>query len=211
MHDRRTFEEGTVISGARRAIYRWLWFHRELRLALSDAHPRDPPQRPHHRPQHHLGRHEYEALGDGYRGDDEITADKITGAHANVIKPRIAKEQEHQLQRTRTRAEVFTPSWLVNRMNDDLDALWFSRRDAFNAEGDRTWQTTPEPAAFSATKGCGWHAYVESPRLEITCGEAPFVCSRYDTVTGKPLSVPARIGFLDRNLLIARINVFEIF
>ncbi|WP_283169998.1 hypothetical protein [Curtanaerobium respiraculi] len=65
---------------------------------------------------------EYEALGDGYMGDDEITVEKITGLSSGVIKPRIAKEQEHQSQRTRTRAEVFTPSWLVNRMNNDLDA-----------------------------------------------------------------------------------------
>ena len=36
--------------------------------------------------------------------------------------------------------------------------------------------------------------------MEITCGEAPFVCSRYDTVFGNPLPVGDRIGFLDRKL-----------
>ena len=143
---------------------------------------------------------EYEALGDGYMGDDEITVEKITGLSSGVIKPRIAKEHGRQSQRTRTRAEVFTPSWLVNRMNNDLDSAWFGARDAFNAEDGTTWRTSAEPVAFPRRKGFGWHAYVESPRLEITCGEAPFVCSRYDTVTGDALPVAERIGFLDRKL-----------
>ena len=143
---------------------------------------------------------EYEALGDGYMGDDEITVDKITGLSSGVIKPRIAKEQEHQSQRTRSHAEVFTPSWLCNRMNNDIDAIWFGKRNAFNTEAGRAWDTTLEPIVFPRVKGHGWHAYVESPRLEITCGEAPFVCSRYDTVSGDPLSVCDRIGFLDRKL-----------
>lgn len=148
---------------------------------------------------------EYEALGNGYMGDDEITVEKITGMNSGVIKPRIAKEQEKQSQRTKSRAEVFTPSWLCNQMNNDLDEAWFGRRDAFNTEtiaddGTRTWTATAEPVAFPKSKGRGWHAYVEAPRLEITCGEAPFVCSRYDTVTGDELPVGKRVGFLDRKL-----------
>ena len=143
---------------------------------------------------------EYEALGDGYMGDDEITVEKITGLNSGVIKPRIAKEQERQSQRTKSRAEVFTPSWLCNQMNNDVDAVWFARRDSFNTEGLQSWTTNPERIEFPKTKGHGWHAYVESPRLEITCGEAPFVCSRYDTVTGNALPVSERIGFLDRKL-----------
>lgn len=143
---------------------------------------------------------EYEALGDGYMGDDEITVDKITGLSSGVIKPRIAKELERQSQRTRIRAEVFSPSWLCNQMNNDIDAAWFGARDVFNVEDDRAWITTSEPITFPRAKGHGWHAYVESLRLEITCGEAPFVCSRYDTVFGNPLPVGDRIGFLDRKL-----------
>ena len=143
---------------------------------------------------------EYEDLGEGFMGDDEITVERITGLSSGVIKPRIAKEQEHQYQRTKTRAEVFTPSWLVNRMNNDLDAAWFGARDAFNAEDGTTWCTSTDPVAFPRRKGYGWHAYVQSPLLEITCGEAPFVCSRYDTVTGDALPVAERIGFLDRRL-----------
>lgn len=148
---------------------------------------------------------EYEALGDGYMGDDEITVEKITGMNSGVIKPRIAKEQEKQSQRTKSRAEVFTPSWLCNQMNNDLDETWFGQRDIFNTEtvadnGANTWTTTDDSIEFPKSKGHGWRAYVEAPRLEITCGEAPFVCSRYDTVTGDELPVSERVGFLDRKL-----------
>ncbi len=49
---------------------------------------------------------EYEALGDGCMGDDEITVEKITGMNSGVIKPRIAKEQEKQSQRAKNRLRV---------------------------------------------------------------------------------------------------------
>ncbi len=148
---------------------------------------------------------EYEALGEGYVGDDEITVEKITGLASGVIKPRIAKAAEKQSQRTKSRAEVFTPSWLCNQMNNDIDAEWFGRRDVFTNEtndddGTRSWEPAEGAVVFPKAKGHGWHAYVEAPRLEITCGEAPFICSRYDTVTGDALPVPARVGFLDRKL-----------
>ena len=146
---------------------------------------------------------EYEALGEGYMGDDEITVEKITGLSSGVIKPRIAKEQEHQSKRTKSRAEVFTPSWLCNQMNNDIDAVWFNRRDVFNIEDNQAWHIVQEPIIFPKKRGRGWRAYIESPHLEITCGEAPFVCSRYDTVTGEILPVDKRIGFLDRKLRVA--------
>ena len=138
-------------------------------------------------------------------GDDEITIEKITGPNVNVIRPRIAKAVEQQSLRTKSRAEVFSPAWLCNQMNNDLDEVWFGRRDVFNTEtvaedGANTWVSTNEPIAFPKSKGHGWHAYVEAPRLEITCGEAPFVCSRYDAVTGGELPVSERVGFLDRKL-----------
>lgn len=148
---------------------------------------------------------EYEALGEGYAGDDEITVEKITGPNSSIIKPRIAKDAERQSQRTKSRAEVFTPSWLCNQMNNDLDEAWFGRRGVFNTEanaedGVKSWVPTVEPVAFPKSKGHGWRAYVEAPKLEVTCGEAPFVCSRYDTVTGAELPVAERVGFLDRKL-----------
>ena len=45
-----------------------------------------------------------------------------------------------------------------------------------------------------------WKEYVDSRVLEITCGEAPFLVQRYDTVTGKPIPLKDRAGLLDRKL-----------
>lgn len=36
--------------------------------------------------------------------------------------------------------------------------------------------------------------------LEITCGEAPFLVSRYDATTGEPIDINERIGVLDKKL-----------
>ncbi|MBQ1804011.1 MAG: hypothetical protein II014_01950 [Bifidobacteriaceae bacterium] len=36
--------------------------------------------------------------------------------------------------------------------------------------------------------------------LEITCGEAPFITSRYDAATGNPITLEERAGVLDRKL-----------
>ena len=50
-----------------------------------------------------------------------------------------------------------------------------------------------------------------SNRMEITCGEAPYLVSRYDTVTGRPVPVGSRVGMLDRKLRVIgeRINTEE--
>ena len=36
--------------------------------------------------------------------------------------------------------------------------------------------------------------------LELTCGEAPFLVSRYDATTGEPIAINERVGILDRKL-----------
>ncbi|MBR5652780.1 MAG: Eco57I restriction-modification methylase domain-containing protein [Prevotella sp.] len=36
--------------------------------------------------------------------------------------------------------------------------------------------------------------------LELTCGEAPFLVSRYDATTGEPIDINERVGILDRKL-----------
>lgn len=143
---------------------------------------------------------EYAELGDGYAGEDELAVELITGPRSGVIKPRVAKEQERQSLRTKSRAEVFTPSWLCNLMNNRLDEEWFRRPGTFNLETEGGWEPNPEPVQFPKTKGRGWHSYVTSPRFEITCGEAPFLCSRYDASNGAPIPLGARVGILDRKL-----------
>lgn len=149
---------------------------------------------------------EYEEFGDGYGSGEEVTVECITGAHSGVVRPRIAKELERQSLRTKSRAEVFTPSWLVNRMNNHLDDDWFGRTGVFNTEIEGGWETNPGHIVFPKAKGRAWHAYVESTRLEITCGEAPFVCSRYDAATGEEIAVRDRVGILDRKLRVVSEN-----
>ena len=43
--------------------------------------------------------------------------------------------------------------------------------------------------------------------MEITCGEAPYLVSRYDTTTGEPIPLQERIGLLDRKLRVICENV----
>lgn len=148
----------------------------------------------------------YEELGDGYGFSDPIEYDLVTGPNSGVVKPRLAKTTALQTSRTRVRAEVFTPSWLVESMNGHLDREWFGR-DVFSVASGRSWMPLREPVVFPRRRGRGWQAYVRSPRLEIACGEAPFICSRYDTVTGELLPCGARVGFLDRKLRVVGENV----
>ena len=53
-----------------------------------------------------------------------------------------------------------------------------------------------------------WKEYVDLRVLEITCGEAPFLVSRYDTVTGEPIPLKDRAGLLDRKLKIVNKNTY---
>ena len=53
----------------------------------------------------------------------------------------------------------------------------------------------------------GYHGNViNDVRLEITCGEAPYLASRYDTVSGEMIELSQRIGLLDRKLRVVSEN-----
>jgi hypothetical protein len=71
-------------------------------------------------------------------------------------------------------AEVFTPSWICNAQNNLVE------------------ETLPNDIS--------WQDYVRLTCLEITCGEAPYLVSRYDAATGEPIPLKERIGLLDRKL-----------
>ena len=144
---------------------------------------------------------DYKDLGIGFAADDEITLPAITGAHGNLIKPRALKSKEEQGARTRNMAEVFTPLWICNKQNNLADNAWFGRENVFNTECGTDWQATEGKIAFPSEDGAnGWRAYIASKRLEITCGEAPYLASRYDTMTGEIVPLEKRIGLLDRKL-----------
>lgn len=148
----------------------------------------------------------YSKYGELYTSEKEIRIELITSRHGGVIKPRVEKSKEERLQRVRQKAEVFTPSWVCNLQNNLVDEVWFDRKDVFNLEKERSWEATKEKIQFSDEKGKSWQDYVNSNRMEITCGEAPYLASRYDTVTGECIEVPNRIGLLDRKLRVVAEN-----
>lgn len=152
---------------------------------------------------------DYAVLGDAYSFFQHITPELISGENQNVIQPRVAKNEEERKKRARKMAEVFTPSWVCNNMNNGVDEKWFKRKPVFNVvsiEGGRhVWSPTTEKVTFPENKS--WQEYVSMGVIEITCGEAPFLASRYDTVTGEAIEdLNRRIGWIDRKLRIVNEN-----
>lgn len=145
----------------------------------------------------------YATKGATYAADAQMTVEQVLGDDS-VIKTRVEKAAAEQLKRTRSHAEVFTPSWICNQMNNYCDESWFGRKDVFNVQTDTTWETVKEKIAFP--EGKTWKKYVDSRRLEITCGEAPYLVSRYNAATGETIAVPDRVGILDRKLRVVNEN-----
>lgn len=146
------------------------------------------------------GTDDYELLGKEYNSHYPILFELITGKNSDVIQPRILKTRESQDNRRKGKAEVFTPSWICNAQNNLVDNAWFARKNIFNKETEKSWETTTEKIKFPDKKDRTWQKYVDEKRLEITCGEAPYLASRYDTVSGEPLELKDRIGMLDRKM-----------
>lgn len=147
----------------------------------------------------------YVSLGERYSVRSQIAIDNIVKKNGRVIRPRAVKSKAEQQVRTREKAEVFTPSWICNAQNNLIDNEWFGRAGVFNVENDdKTWTVNQEKVTFP--EGKTWIDYVNARRLEITCGEAPYLTSRYDTVTGEYIPVENRIGLLDRKLRVVSEN-----
>ena len=151
--------------------------------------------------------HDYEALGSEYDYHSQILPELVTGEHGMVIRPRVLKSKEQQTDRSKDMAEVFTPSWVCNAQNNLVDEAWFGRKDVFNVEDstNHTWQANPDKITFPKDKT--WKDYVRATRMEMTCGEAPYLVSRYDATTGEPIPIEQRIGLLDRKLRVISENV----
>ena len=152
---------------------------------------------------------DYASFGEGYTFHEPITAEKIIGEHGMIIRPRCKKSLEEQSQRIKDKAEVFTPSWVCNFQNNLVDEAWFGRKGVFNEEvtdedGTHHWVSTKQVVEFP--EGKTWKDYVRDTRMEITCGEAPYLCSRYDTTTGEAIALEKRIGLLDRKLRVVSEN-----
>ena len=119
----------------------------------------------------------YRFYGQGYSDTDEITTEALFGFGAAEIQPRVMKTSQQQSERTRKKAEVFSPTWIVRKMNDHCDSVWQEENNSDE-----------------------WQKYVLLRVLEITCGEAPFLATRYDMTTGELLPITQRTGMLDRKL-----------
>ena len=151
---------------------------------------------------------DYSELGTAYNFSAPIEIDLITGENGMVIKPRVEKDKSAQTQRSKDKAEVFTPSWVCNAQNNLVDDAWFGKkRKRFNTEKQSSWETNYYKIFFPPKLGKTWEDYVAANRLEISCGEAPYLTSRYDTVTGNFIPVKKRIGLLDRKLRVISENV----
>lgn len=132
----------------------------------------------------------------------------------NIIVPRVDKSKAEQKRRVKEKAEVFTPSWVCNAQNNLIDDHIF-KPGVFNtmSEDKKTW--TPSKGSVKFKKGSSWIDYVVERRIELTCGEAPYLMSPYDTTTGVGIPVRddkglfGRIGLLDRKLRIVTENVLK--
>ena len=140
----------------------------------------------------------YARLGEWYSPGNEIRPQRITGDNSDLIKTRARRAMEQRTERTRQHAEVFTPLWVVKKMNDFADVQWFGHKDGIYK------YTDDGRIYFSKQKH--WKLYVDAKRMEITCGEAPFLATRYDVETGEAIPVEDRIGLLDRKLRVVSEN-----
>lgn len=121
---------------------------------------------------------EDEYIDEGYGPEDHYTEEIMKKLIASKkLNYRFRKSQEQQKDRTKKKAEVFTPSWICKDMID-------------MCEPPKDWQEL-----------------VVSTWLEITCGEAPYITNRYDTTTGEIIPIEKRIGILDRKLMAINKNV----
>lgn len=88
-------------------------------------------------------------------------------------------------------------------MNNYLCDEWFDAKNVFNIPNDKIWKIKKKKILF---KDKTWQDFVKLKILEISCGEAPFLVSRYDTTTGELIEINNRIGALDRKLRVVNEN-----
>lgn len=122
----------------------------------------------------------YQVNGKDYASAKQIKREQVTGLYGKLIQPRAAKSLVEQKYRTKDKAEVFTPLKIVAEMNAAVD------------HASKNYPYTKD----------NWLDYVSELRLEITCGEAPFIAGRYNPTsnTGIIIQPHNRVGFLDKKL-----------
>ena len=147
------------------------------------------------------GTDNYLTVDSSYTPETEIKDEDLNRV---VILPRVMKSSAEQLARTRDKAEVFTPRWVCALQNNSIDEAWFEGDCPFCSVTDSQIEVNHEKILFP--EGKSWRDYVEDIRLEITCGEAPYLFTRYDVVSGNIIPVADRTGLLDRKLRVVSEN-----
>ena len=135
--------------------------------------------------------------GCGADGSKEITPKDVYSR----VKTRLERSAEDNVMRKNLYGEVFTPAWLCNEMNSTYDVAYLAADSCFNTQGVKSWTASADPVKFK--RPGGYSDYLKAKCLELTCGEAPFLASRYDMTTGEIIPVKSRIGLLDRKLRVA--------
>lgn len=103
---------------------------------------------------------------------DRSTQEILPADVENII-PRWQKDRFEKKNRTRARAEIFTPPEVCEIQNNLVIG---DTRDI--------------------------EKFIDARFLEITCGEAPYITSRYNAVTGETINFANRVGILDKKLKI---------
>ena len=130
---------------------------------------------------------DYDDFGFDYLETCEMSYESVINLSYDIFQPRVTKDKDIQKSRTKDKAEVFTPSSICNYMNSYFDEDYFLSNSIVKGED------------FEVDKK-GLKKYVCLRKLEITCGEAPFIVSRYDSTTGIIIPLYSRVGFIDRKL-----------
>lgn len=138
---------------------------------------------------------DYEFQGPGFGFRDKIQYLYIINPN-RIIRPRYLKSSSEQRSRSQEMAEVFTPPWIINKQNNLIDEQWIGEKNVFNVEKGKSWI----PTETINLGNLDWKDYVKSIRLEVCCGEAPYLTTRYDPISGMEIPIQSRVGILDRKL-----------
>lgn len=156
------------------------------------------------------GTEDYAYIGTSFLPYEEITRKHIALFSTGLIQPRAKKNTLDQKNRSETKGEVFTPTWVCNEQNNLVDNAWFGKENVFNVSLGFSWKTTEGKIQFPQDKpGKSWENYIDERRLEITCGEAPYLVSRYDPTNGNKINLSDRIGLLDRKMRVVNENTID--
>ena len=92
----------------------------------------------------------YNNFGSDFGKNNQMHIDSVISIYnRGLLVPRLMKSKDEQLERSKKNGEVFTPSWIINKMNNFCDEQWFGSRNVFNIENsDNTWTTTKKRIEF---------------------------------------------------------------